>query len=151
MVVPVTTAVCGRSSRDNHHSNNLHYGHFNRNQTGPHLNRPTRPTSYFSPSSIHQWHQPPWPYWASPYWAHPSCPFPTNNWANQKINNSSPHGNSSARLLGSRPTQSFGTDTHFSTGYYPTDVDLAMHTLSLSSPNEQYYMNTGATSHMTRS
>ena len=26
-----------------------------------------------------------------------------------------------------------------------------MHTLSLSSPDEQYYMDTGATSHMTRS
>ena len=35
--------------------------------------------------------------------------------------------------------------------YSPTDIDQAMHTLSLSSPDEQFYMDTGATSHMTRS
>ena len=35
--------------------------------------------------------------------------------------------------------------------YSLTDIDQAMHTLSLSSPDEQFYMDTGATSHMTRS
>ena len=35
--------------------------------------------------------------------------------------------------------------------YIPTDIDHAMNTLSLSTPDEQFYMDTGATSHMTRS
>ena len=35
--------------------------------------------------------------------------------------------------------------------YCATDIDQAMQTLSLSSPHEQYYMDTGATSQMTRS
>ena len=36
-------------------------------------------------------------------------------------------------------------------GNFPTNIDQAMHSLSLSSPDEQYYMDTGATSHMTPS
>ena len=36
-------------------------------------------------------------------------------------------------------------------GYYPMDINQAMHTLSLTSPDEQYYLGTDATSHMTRS
>ena len=35
--------------------------------------------------------------------------------------------------------------------YIPTNIDHAMNTLSLSTPDEQFYMDTGATSHMTRS
>ncbi|GAU30653.1 hypothetical protein TSUD_224090 [Trifolium subterraneum] len=33
--------------------------------------------------------------------------------------------------------------------YAPTDIQAAMHTLSLSPPDDQWYMDTGATSHMT--
>ena len=36
-------------------------------------------------------------------------------------------------------------------GYSPTDIVQAMQTMSLSSPDEQFYMDTGATSRMTRS
>ena len=36
-------------------------------------------------------------------------------------------------------------------GYSPTDIVQAMHTTFLSSLDEQFYMNTGATSHITRS
>ena len=36
-------------------------------------------------------------------------------------------------------------------GYVPMDIDHAMNTLSLSIPDEQFYMDTGSTSHMTRS
>ena len=36
-------------------------------------------------------------------------------------------------------------------GYCPTKIDHAMHNLSLSSPDEQYYMDIGATSHMSHS
>ena len=35
--------------------------------------------------------------------------------------------------------------------YSPKDINQSMHTLSLSSPDEQFYMDTSATFHMTRS
>ena len=36
-------------------------------------------------------------------------------------------------------------------GYCPTEIDHTMHNLSLSSLDEQYYMDTGATSYMSHS
>lgn len=35
------------------------------------------------------------------------------------------------------------------TGHTSTDIEAAMHTLSLHQPDDQWYMDTGATSHMT--
>lgn len=34
-------------------------------------------------------------------------------------------------------------------GYTPTYIEAAMHTMTLSQPDGNYYMDTGATSHMT--
>ncbi|MCI17763.1 hypothetical protein A2U01_0038914 [Trifolium medium] len=36
-----------------------------------------------------------------------------------------------------------------SSSYTPTDMQAAMHTVSISPPDDQWYMDTGATSHMT--
>ena len=74
----------------------------------------------------------------------PNLPYPTNNWAPQKQSSS----NSAAGLLGPYLAQNFCTRSSSSPSYFPTDIDQAMHTLSLSSPDEQYYMDTGAISHM---
>ncbi|KAJ9558252.1 hypothetical protein OSB04_012866 [Centaurea solstitialis] len=50
-------------------------------------------------------------------------------------------------LLGPRPPQA-----HYSSAqnyYAPTDVESAFHTLTLNQPDEHWYMDTGATNHMT--
>lgn len=52
-------------------------------------------------------------------------------------------------VLGARPPQSFYTATPAPSVYTPTDIDQALHTLSLNQPDENWYMDTGATSHMT--
>ena len=88
-----------------------------------------------------------WPYWASPQWAQPPCPHPIISWAPQKHVPAPTHDG----LLGPRPAQSYYTRPNSSCmGYTPMNIDQAMHTLSLSSPNKQFYMDTDANSHMTR-
>ena len=62
-----------------------------------------------------------------------------------------PKSHSECGILGPHPAQSFCSGSCFSNGYCATDIDHAMHTLSLSSPDEQFYMDTGATSYMTHS
>lgn len=51
-------------------------------------------------------------------------------------------------VLGARPHQSFNVSAPSS--YAPTDIEQAMHTLSVQPPDDQnWYMDTAATSHMT--
>jgi hypothetical protein len=85
-----------------------------------------------------QWAYPPW---ASQWqWATPPCPYPTTgNWQ-QSVAPSWQSG-----ILGERPQQAHLTSTQPS----PTDIQAAMHTLSMAPPDEQWYMDTGAMSHMT--
>ena len=87
----------------------------------------------------------PWPYG----WALPPCPYPTSNWATppyvpRQQGQSHQHGQS---FLGPRP-QAYTVDT---TPPAPTDIEAAMHTLGLTPPDPNWYMDTGATSHMTSS
>ncbi|XP_056682843.1 uncharacterized protein [Spinacia oleracea] len=74
------------------------------------------------------------------HWA-PPCPYPTNHWARP-----SGPANQQAGILGPRPAQAF---TAAGPSYCPTDIDHAMHTMSLHQPDPNWYMDTGATSHMT--
>ncbi|XP_057521616.1 uncharacterized protein LOC130801751 [Amaranthus tricolor] len=76
------------------------------------------------------------------------CPFSTYNWTKQKPYSSS-YG--VPRVLGPHPAQNFCTGSSSSIGYCPTKIDHAMHNISLSTPDEQYYMDIGATSHMSHS
>ena len=62
-----------------------------------------------------------------------------------------PKSDSGFGICSLRLTQGFCLGSSSSMGYFPTNIDQAMHSLSLSSPNEQYYMDTSATSHMTQS
>ena len=87
-----------------------------------------------------------WPSWAGSHWAQPAPSFPTAPWAPSTSSNGL-----SAGLLGPRPAQSYHTGTNASMNYIPMDIDHAMNTLSLSTPDEQFYMDTSPTSHMTRS
>ncbi|XP_056694490.1 uncharacterized protein [Spinacia oleracea] len=95
--------------------------------------RPPAPVQYMWP-----WHQ----------WVTPPCPFPTAQW---QPNPARP--NSQPGLLGARPQQqAYSTSTcpaPSTVGYTPTDIEAAMHTLGLTPPDGNWYMDTGATSHMT--
>ncbi|XP_071700421.1 uncharacterized protein [Rutidosis leptorrhynchoides] len=48
-------------------------------------------------------------------------------------------------LLGTRPNANYAS----SVLSQPTDIDAAMHTMSLNPPDDNWYLDTGATSHMT--
>ncbi|CAO2834232.1 unnamed protein product [Amaranthus hypochondriacus] len=100
--------------------------------------------SYFPSSSRPNRPFPPWSSWAQSH-----CPTPTTPWNAQRHHSHGP--SSAASLLGPCPAQNFCLCSTSSMGYLPTDVDQAMNTLSFSSSDEQFYMDTGATSHMTRS
>ncbi|KAL2894569.1 Retrovirus-related Pol polyprotein from transposon RE2 [Bienertia sinuspersici] len=99
------------------------------------------------------WMFPPaWPYWGNGPWATPPCPYPSQGsgpmqWAARPHQSTNPN---SYGILGPRPPQAYFTSNPYPpSGYMPTNIDQAMHTMSLADPN--YYMDTGATSHMTNS
>ncbi|KAF9684049.1 hypothetical protein SADUNF_Sadunf04G0077200 [Salix dunnii] len=84
----------------------------------------------------------PWPQWASP-----PCPYPTAGQPTQR----------QPSILGPRPQQAHmaavtpqaQSTQQAHSSYAPTDIQAAMHTLSIAPPDDQWYMDTGATSHMT--
>ena len=81
-------------------------------------------------------------------WTIPPCPFPAYSWQ-PRPNPAVQHPSSSrSGLLGSRP-QAFNAVAPPAPSYMPTDIEAAMHALSFSQPDGNYYMDTGATSHMT--
>ncbi|XP_021725246.1 DNA-binding protein K10-like [Chenopodium quinoa] len=99
-------------------------------------------------SSPLHWQYSPWAAYAPPPWAIPPCPYPTASWARQ-TNGPRPPQNG---ILGPRPQQhhqAFTAQAPSSVGYAPTDVEAALHTLSLAPPDDNWYMDTRATSHMT--
>ncbi|XP_074267321.1 uncharacterized protein LOC141590649 [Silene latifolia] len=79
-------------------------------------------------------------------WPVPPCPYPTAGWA-------PPGNNRSPGILGPRPQQAFiAQPTTVGTGhgaFVPTDIAAVMQTMSLQQPDDNYYMDTGASSHMT--
>ncbi|XP_074314501.1 uncharacterized protein LOC141649717 [Silene latifolia] len=87
------------------------------------------------------WQQPPQQGWPAP-----PCPYPTASWT--------PPGNSrSPGILGPRPGQAFVAQPSpigASQGaFVPTDLAAVMQSLNLQQPDDNYYMDTGASSHMT--
>lgn len=77
-------------------------------------------------------------------WTPPPCPYPTTLAPREPYNPPRQPG-----ILGARPQQAYNANMVPSTGYTPTDIEAAIHTLTLSPPDENWYMDTGATSHMT--
>ncbi|CAH9091754.1 unnamed protein product [Cuscuta epithymum] len=71
----------------------------------------------------------------------PPCPYPSTPWNGQP----SPRPHPGAGILGARPPQAHisGPSSTF------TDMNSAMHTMTLTPPDNNWYMDTGATSHMT--
>ncbi|CAH9088368.1 unnamed protein product [Cuscuta europaea] len=93
----------------------------------------------FSNPRAQAWHMPPWGYWPSP-WSIPPCPYPSATWSPPTApRQSSP----SPGIFGPCPTQA-----HVAT-HSPTDIASAMATMSLMPPDDNWYLDTGATSHMT--
>ncbi|XP_057247026.1 uncharacterized protein LOC130589635 [Beta vulgaris subsp. vulgaris] len=92
-----------------------------------------------------QWAQhPPWMMWP---WAYPPCPYPTSSWARPTYAPRSAvaaPGQQHYGVLGPRP-QAYSTDTQ------TTDIEAAMYTMGINPPDPNWYMDTGATSHMTSS
>ncbi|CAH9128128.1 unnamed protein product, partial [Cuscuta epithymum] len=89
-----------------------------------------------------QWPFPPWSYWPTAPWAPPPCPYPAVPW-----NGAPPSPCASVSILGPAPHQAHlgGPSTT------PTDITAAIHTMPLSQPDPNWYMDTGATTHMTSS
>ncbi|XP_037497901.1 uncharacterized protein LOC110009525 [Jatropha curcas] len=78
-----------------------------------------------------------------PPWRPPPCPYPTwGAWP-------PPSMPRQQGILGPRPSQSFYTTASSTNDYAPTDIDQAMHTLSLKQLEEHWFMDSAATSHMT--
>ncbi|XP_074287764.1 uncharacterized protein LOC141612916 [Silene latifolia] len=79
-------------------------------------------------------------------WTVPPCPYPTTGWT-------APPPSRGPGILGPRPNQAFiaqpGTTGATQGAFVPTDIAAVMQSLSLQQPDEAYYMDTGASSHMT--
>ncbi|XP_074299947.1 uncharacterized protein LOC141631135 [Silene latifolia] len=75
----------------------------------------------------------------------PPCPYPTAGW-------SAPTANPSAGILGPRPQQAFIAQSSFTSptpgAFVPTNIAAAMQSLNLQGPDDGYYMDTGASSHI---
>ncbi|XP_056698637.1 uncharacterized protein [Spinacia oleracea] len=104
------------------------------------------------------WHLPPWAgNWQAQTWATPPCPYPSSGWQFRPTS-PRPVQPQQAGVLGARPQQAYYMATPHPMGYVPTptsysptDIDQAMHTMSMNPPDDNWYMDTGATSHMTSS
>ncbi|XP_014496797.1 uncharacterized protein LOC106758379 [Vigna radiata var. radiata] len=77
-------------------------------------------------------------------WAIPPCPYPSNSWTRPIMGQQQRQQPcQQPDVLGPRPPQAY-------TAAPPsTDIVAAMHTLGIHPPYENWYMDTGATSHMT--
>jgi len=91
-----------------------------------------------------QWQTPwQWPWQQGAPWIVPPCPYPTYSWTKPNATQRPQQPG----LLGSRPLQAAFNAITSSL----IDIEAALHTLSLAQPNPSWYMDTGATSHMTSS
>ncbi|XP_056688480.1 uncharacterized protein [Spinacia oleracea] len=82
----------------------------------------------------------------------PPCPFSTQAWA--KPTTSPTRASGQQRVLGSYPQHVYaasGPTGSYVPTYVSTDIESAMHTMTMAPPDSNWYMVTGATSHMTSS
>ncbi|XP_048492657.1 uncharacterized protein LOC125493389 [Beta vulgaris subsp. vulgaris] len=89
------------------------------------------------------WGYPPPLYGPPSSWASAPCPYPVT--AVRPTQRPSP----GPGVLGPRPAHAYAVLTEPSHDYTATDIDTALHTMTLSPPDDSWYMDTGATSHMT--
>ncbi|XP_074299935.1 uncharacterized protein LOC141631120 [Silene latifolia] len=84
--------------------------------------------------------------WVPAPWASPWCPYPTSGWSPQQPA-------SSAGILGPRPPQAFmaypySNQAPPSINYTPTDLGNSFQGMTLMPPDDRWFMDTGASSHM---
>lgn len=89
--------------------------------------------------SAGQWQ---WPWMP---WAMPPCPYPTSPWARPNFQQAQQAQQHQPGILGPKPPQAYTAAAPPT----PTDIEAAMHTLGLNPTDPNWYMDTGATSHMT--
>ncbi|XP_048229959.1 uncharacterized protein LOC125370096 [Ricinus communis] len=77
-------------------------------------------------------------------WAAPRCQYPTSSWTR-------PPPARQPGILGNRQQQAYAASVPTSSSYDPTEIEQAMHTMTLNTPDTNWYMDTDATSHMTAS
>ncbi|KAK9053377.1 hypothetical protein SSX86_030010 [Deinandra increscens subsp. villosa] len=87
------------------------------------------------------------PHWApqqayAPYWVPPPYPFPTQNWAQSWA---PPQANNTAHSK-NKQAQAHITETN---PLQPTQLAQAVETLSMESTDDQWHLDTGASSHVT--
>ncbi|XP_071741007.1 uncharacterized protein [Rutidosis leptorrhynchoides] len=103
------------------------------------------PSNNWSSQNQHWATQAPWAQnYFNPPWANPNSPclYPTTPWTRPNL--PAP----SAGLLGPRPQAQYSSNSSTSS-YSPTDIDQALYTMSLNPPDDNWYMDSGASSHMT--
>ncbi|KAF5812635.1 putative RNA-directed DNA polymerase [Helianthus annuus] len=102
-----------------------------------------QPPTYYPPFGAHsqqptaQTHSP--SYWTQPnnnYWPAPPCPYPTT--LPSRPNNPNP----SQGILGPRPQQAY---TATEPAHIPTELGQAFNSFTLNPPDQNWYMDTGAT------
>ncbi|XP_074318189.1 uncharacterized protein LOC141654984 [Silene latifolia] len=88
-----------------------------------------------------------WPSTPQQGWSAPPCPYPTSGWA-------PPAANNAPGILGPRLSQAFLAQSNglgMPGAFVPTDLAAVMQLLNLQQPDDNYYMDTGASSHMNSS
>ncbi|KAL1371090.1 hypothetical protein AAHE18_01G107500 [Arachis hypogaea] len=100
-----------------------------------------QPAGRHSPTNVPWYGRQPWP-WKAPWtpWPIPPCPYPSNAWTRPTYGQQhQPHQG----ILRTRPQQAYTIDPT------PTNIEAVMHTLGITPLDANWYMDTGATSHMT--
>ncbi|XP_024986570.1 uncharacterized protein LOC112521811 [Cynara cardunculus var. scolymus] len=122
-----------RDSSKNGRSNTSNRG------PGQYSQRPTIQQPFYPPP-------PYWapPYWAPPYWAPPPCPYPTQSWTQPWQHRINPRP--SSNLPSNRTAQAHLADVD---PLQPTQLADVVHALSMEPSDEQWYFDTGASSHLT--
>ncbi|KAD2394048.1 hypothetical protein E3N88_41025 [Mikania micrantha] len=80
------------------------------------------------------------PDWYTPWTSSPPCPYPTAPPKPPSVPHAAPG------ILGPRPPQAYSASEN---SFTPTDLEQAFHTMTLTPPDQNWYMDSGATSHMT--
>ncbi|XP_050897634.1 uncharacterized protein LOC127104492 [Lathyrus oleraceus] len=109
------------------------------NRSAPQSGAPSAPSPWSTPPWQQQQQYPTWkPWgWTPPPWTMPPCPCPTSQWRR-------PVGPPKQPDILGQCSQVYATST---SSQILTDIETAMHTMSLHTLDNQWYMDTGTTSH----
>lgn len=138
-IVPVHVQSHGGERRDPDKQNQTwnrgysdHYGHGRNASRGGRGRGCGRNFSSYN-YGYHNFHPQPWMNWTSPPIPYPTLPT-----------NFPPHHGTPAGIHGTSPSQTYVASDY---SYTPTNIEQAMHTMTLN-PDQQWYLDSGATNHM---